>query len=112
VKGKQLSTKLIAGVVGIGGYLMQGGISFLSAQYGMASDVSVYVAVSLMIVQALTGGHRVSKNMKWCLQMVQLSISAGRGILISFEPCVAEVISSVSPVLIRNALCSRSINEV
>jgi FAD/FMN-containing dehydrogenase len=26
------------GIVGIGGYLMQGGISFLSAQHGMAAD--------------------------------------------------------------------------
>lgn len=28
------------GVVGIGGYLTGGGLSFLSAQYGMAADVS------------------------------------------------------------------------
>jgi hypothetical protein len=28
------------GVVGIGGYLLGGGLSFLSAQYGLACDVS------------------------------------------------------------------------
>ena len=30
----------LLGLVGIGGYLLQGGISFLSAQYGLAADVS------------------------------------------------------------------------
>ena len=29
------------GLVGVGGYLLQGGISFLSAQYGLAADVRV-----------------------------------------------------------------------
>jgi len=29
---------VIVGIVGIGGYLTQGGLSFLSAQYGMAGD--------------------------------------------------------------------------
>jgi hypothetical protein len=28
------------GLVGVGGYLLQGGISFLSSQYGLAADVS------------------------------------------------------------------------
>jgi hypothetical protein len=28
------------GVVGLGGYLMQGGVSFISGQYGLAADVS------------------------------------------------------------------------
>jgi len=32
---------LVLGVVGVGGYLLQGGISFLSAQYGLAADLSV-----------------------------------------------------------------------
>lgn len=27
------------GIVGVGGYLLQGGVSFLSAQYGLAADV-------------------------------------------------------------------------
>jgi FAD/FMN-containing dehydrogenase len=30
------------GIVGVGGYMMQGGISFLSTQYGMAADVSFF----------------------------------------------------------------------
>jgi hypothetical protein len=30
------------GIVGVGGYMMQGGISFLSTQYGMAADVSPF----------------------------------------------------------------------
>jgi FAD/FMN-containing dehydrogenase len=30
------------GVVGIGGYLLQGGLSFLTGQYGMAGDVSIH----------------------------------------------------------------------
>lgn len=29
------------GVVGVGGYLLQSGISFLSAQYGLAADVCI-----------------------------------------------------------------------
>lgn len=33
------------GLVGVGGYLLQGGISFLSSQYGLAADVSNRVAV-------------------------------------------------------------------
>jgi hypothetical protein len=28
------------GIVGVGGYLLQGGISFLSSQHGLAADVS------------------------------------------------------------------------
>ena len=28
-----------SGIVGVGGLMMQGGLSFLSAQYGMAADV-------------------------------------------------------------------------
>lgn len=30
------------GIVGVGGFLLQGGISFLSAQYGLAADVSIF----------------------------------------------------------------------
>jgi len=32
---------LFLGVVGIGGYLTQGGLSFLSAQHGMGADVCI-----------------------------------------------------------------------
>jgi FAD/FMN-containing dehydrogenase len=32
---------VVTGIVGIGGYMMQGGISFLSAQHGLAADVSI-----------------------------------------------------------------------
>jgi FAD/FMN-containing dehydrogenase len=32
------------GVVGIGGYLLQGGVSFLSGQYGLGADVSIIEA--------------------------------------------------------------------
>lgn len=35
-----LSLTKRAGLVGVGGYLLQGGISFLSSQYGLAADVS------------------------------------------------------------------------
>lgn len=38
------------GVVGIGGYLSMGGISFLSAQYGLAADVSGFQAVSSLLL--------------------------------------------------------------
>jgi FAD/FMN-containing dehydrogenase len=34
------------GVVGIGGYLMQGGVSFFSAQYGLGGDVRHIVNIS------------------------------------------------------------------
>ncbi len=37
----------LLGLVGVGGYLLQGGISFLSAQYGLAADVSFAVAGNL-----------------------------------------------------------------
>lgn len=35
------------GLVGVGGYLLQGGISFLSSQYGLAADVSCRMMLSL-----------------------------------------------------------------
>jgi FAD/FMN-containing dehydrogenase len=34
----ELNLTQCKGQVGIGGYLMQGGLSYLSAQYGMAGD--------------------------------------------------------------------------
>jgi len=33
------------GIVGVGGYMMQGGLSYLSAQYGMAADVCYHSSV-------------------------------------------------------------------
>lgn len=35
-----VSNVRLSGLVGVGGYLLQGGISFLSSQYGLAADVS------------------------------------------------------------------------
>jgi FAD/FMN-containing dehydrogenase len=35
-----LTQFVLSGLVGVGGYLLQGGISFLSTQYGLAADVS------------------------------------------------------------------------
>lgn len=40
-----------SGIVGVAGLLLQGGISFLSAQYGLAADVS-FVATQTALLDS------------------------------------------------------------
>lgn len=49
--------------MGVGGYLLQGGISFLSAQYGLAADVSIAgfdQDVELIKTQSIVGWEVVN----------------------------------------------------
>jgi FAD binding domain len=39
------STNMCTGLVGVGGYLAQGGLSFMSNEYGFAADVSHFVII-------------------------------------------------------------------
>lgn len=45
------------GIVGVGGYLLQGGISFLSSQYGLAADVSTLMPVNTGDVKLISLGR-------------------------------------------------------
>lgn len=49
------------GAVGVGGYLMQGGISFLTWQYGMGADVSWhYPNMQAEMILTVSTQHRIS----------------------------------------------------
>jgi FAD/FMN-containing dehydrogenase len=61
------------GVVGIGGYLMQGGVSFLSGQYGLGADVSSQQRPRVKLTLS-----RTLKLTKLCLQMEVLPTFAKR----------------------------------
>lgn len=55
----------VSGVVGMGGYLLQGGISFLSAQYGLAADVRISrfkIVISANSVQSIVEWETVLPN--------------------------------------------------
>ncbi|EMR62515.1 putative fad dependent protein [Eutypa lata UCREL1] len=49
------------GLVGVGGYLLQGGISFLSAQYGLAADPPTKNAHQGIITEFVVEAHPIGK---------------------------------------------------
>jgi FAD/FMN-containing dehydrogenase len=59
-KQKMLIELTIPGVVGIGGFLAQGGLSFLSAQHGMAADVrAIYKKYHNFLILMLSEHPRI-----------------------------------------------------
>jgi FAD/FMN-containing dehydrogenase len=59
---------VLLGDVGVGGYLLGGGLSFLSSQYGMACDTVVEYEVVLANATVVIANANTNTDLYWALK--------------------------------------------